>query len=165
MRGTRQWCQERSPAFGQKTARNPGENKGPLKLIPLEAGGSEIHGNWRRDVRKEGGTFPFPECPTRAVPPRFLQYLCRIEASEGQQRSIPHRAWLIAWNTLRVDLMTGVALLIPKTRLRQTFWGLSLRIKKDRAENPRSCNVKAAMCPRSGAASLNLHVQAIAVGV
>src|SRR5512132_2094400 len=54
MRGTRQLCQERSPAFGQKTARNPGENKGPLKLIPLEAGGSEIHGNWRRDVRKEG---------------------------------------------------------------------------------------------------------------
>src|SRR5512135_14560 len=58
MRGTRQLCQERSPAFGQKTARNPGENKGPLKLIPLEAGGSEIHGNWRRDVRKEGWKHP-----------------------------------------------------------------------------------------------------------
>ena len=54
MRGTRQLCQERSPAFGQKTVRNPEENKGPLKLIPLEAGGSEIHRNWRRDVRKEG---------------------------------------------------------------------------------------------------------------
>src|SRR5512135_3786294 len=44
----------RVPSKSESLVRNPGENKGPLKLIPLEAGGSEIHGNWRRDVRKEG---------------------------------------------------------------------------------------------------------------
>src|SRR5512142_1727909 len=41
------------PESARKTAGNPGENKGLQWSIKLEARVAEIHGNWRRDVRKE----------------------------------------------------------------------------------------------------------------
>src|SRR5512142_2545218 len=55
------------PESARKTARNPGENKGLQWSIKLEARVAEIHGNWRRDVRKESSKFAFRRFEVRSM--------------------------------------------------------------------------------------------------